>query len=226
MLSTGGTWNPKQKELKERLAKKADFREAIAVCLELHALAHDSRISSIKESFFDDLADGLGAECFRYRPEGTFASIAWNLWHITRIEDAVVNVLIAGGEQVLDRSWIAKIGSPVTDTGNAMKDLDVDAFGAKVDMKGLFDYRRAVGKRTREILGRLAPDDLRRKADPSRLGRLVPEGVLLDDPESRWLADFWGKKTVSGLLAMPVTRHQIVHINDSLKLKARYAALR
>jgi hypothetical protein len=223
MLTTGGDWNPKQKELKALLSKKADYREAIEVCLELHALAHDSRISSVKESFFDDLVAGLNAGGFRYRPEDRFASIAWNLWHITRIEDAVVNILIANGEQVLDRAWIAKIGTPITDTGNAMKSLDVDGFGEKVDMKALLNYRRAVGMRTRDVLEHLGPDDLRRKADASRLNRLLPEGVLLDDPESIWLADFWGKKTVSGLLTMPVTRHQIVHINDCLDLKVQYA---
>ena len=36
------------------------------------------------------------------------------------------------------------------------------------------------------------------------------------------LLDFWKNKTIAGLLTMPITRHQIVHINDCFKLKERY----
>jgi hypothetical protein len=50
----------------------------------------------------------------------------------------------------------------------------------------------------------------------------MEEGVLTRQDDSIWLLDFWGKKTVAGLLQMPITRHQIVHINDCFKLKAKY----
>ena len=42
------------------------------------------------------------------------------------------------------------------------------------------------------------------------------------EPASIWLLDFWKNKTIAGLLTMPITRHQIVHINDCFKLKERY----
>ena len=38
---------------------------------------------------------------------------------------------------------------------------------------------------------------------------------------ANWLIDFWGKKDVAGILLMPATRHHLVHINESLKLKEK-----
>jgi hypothetical protein len=51
-------------------------------------------------------------------------------------------------------------------------------------------------------------------------GKGVTIGVT-EHKDSVWLLDFWGKKTVAGILLMPITRHQIVHLNDCIKLKER-----
>ena len=55
-----------------------------------------------------------------------------------------------------------------------------------------------------------------------RLNRILNEGGVLDVEGSRWLLDFWGKKNVAGLILMPVTRHQLVHLNDSMKIKKKF----
>jgi hypothetical protein len=36
------------------------------------------------------------------------------------------------------------------------------------------------------------------------------------------LLDFWGKKNVARIIMMPITRHQIVRVNDSLKLRIKF----
>ncbi len=51
------------------------------------------------------------------------------------------------------------------------------------------------------------------------LSRIFEEGGVLDHPDSIWLIDFWGKKDVAGIILMPITRHQLVHLNDCVKIK-------
>jgi hypothetical protein len=53
------------------------------------------------------------------------------------------------------------------------------------------------------------------------LQRVLVEGGILNVDGSIWLLDFWGRKNVAGILTMPLTRHQVVHLNDSLKIKAK-----
>lgn len=58
--------------------------------------------------------------------------------------------------------------------------------------------------------------DRKRKPTQEQLKRIIEENVVTTSKDSIWLVDFWSKKTVSGLLTMPITRHQIVHMNDCL----------
>lgn len=55
--------------------------------------------------------------------------------------------------------------------------------------------------------------------------RVLNQGVIINDPESLWLSDYWKEKTIVGLLLMPITRHQIVHIHDSFKIKQKYGTI-
>jgi hypothetical protein len=223
VISVGKEWNPKQALLKKLLGRPEEFEEAKKLCLELHASVHESGAAgSDTPTYEDQLWDGLEEETFRLLPAKKGTNIAWDLWHITRIEDITANILIAGGPQVFDRDWKRKLNVKITDTGNAMTESDVKAFSRTVNMAALRRYRRAVGKRTRRVIGLLRPNDLRRKFLPAQLERIRRERGVLDAPASSWIVDFWGRKTVAGILMMPITRHQIVHLNDALKIKSRY----
>ncbi len=52
----------------------------------------------------------------------------------------------------------------------------------------------------------------------------VKEGGVLEHPESSRLLEFWGKKDVAGIILMPITCHQIVHLSDCIKLKQKIKA--
>jgi hypothetical protein len=81
----------------------------------------------------------------------------------------------------------------------------------------LFAYRDAVGLQTRKIVSHLTPEQFHEKVRPDRIERLLDEGVLLDG--GRGLADYWGNRTITGLLLMPATRHNLSHLNECLKLR-------
>lgn len=223
MISVAKQWNPKQALLKSLIKEKDKFEEAINLSLELHSMVHTSEMSQINgNTFEDEVWDKLDEVSFVTMPTEKDTTIAWNIWHITRIEDITTNILIADESQVINSdTWLEKMNVKVRDTGNAMTDEEIIALSLSIDMEALRKYRIAVGRKTCQIIEKLKFEDLKRKIQPVSLQRILAEGGVLDIEGSRWLLDFWGKKNVAGILLMPVTRHQIVHINDSLKLKEK-----
>lgn len=223
MISVAKEWNPKQALLRKLLLKSEKFSEAIKLCLLMHSLLHNSRVSRCTHLTYEDkLWDGLDDEVFRAALPNKSTTIAWNVWHITRIEDITANILIADVTQVLNEDWLNKLNTTTKDTGNAMVAEVITDFSNRIDMKELRNYRTAVGKKTREIIRQLEAKDLKRKMTTHQLNRIIDEGGVSDVQRSRWLIDFWGKKTVAGILLMPITRHQIVHLNAAFKIKERY----
>jgi hypothetical protein len=222
-------WGEQHQLFKSIVLKPERFDEAIGLCLELHAMVHLSEITAIKEATFEDeLWEGLDEKTFRCKPTLKDVTIAWNLWHLTRIEDITMNILVASQDQVLNtEKWLEKMSVQVVDTGNAMTDEEIIDFSLCLNMQELRNYRIAVGRKTREIILGFQPSDLKRKMNnPQNLGRIFDEGAVLKHPDSEWLVDFWGRKNVAGILLMPITRHQMVHINDSIRLKGKCQSLR
>lgn len=222
MFQVGTEWNPLQAKLKEIILQKDRFDEAVALLYRMHALVHSAAVyGSGYPTYMDETWQWLDQQTFQTMPTTKDATIAWDIWHITRIEDLTTNLLIDEGDQVLDGQWSTRLNTAFTDTGNAMTDEEILQLSRELPMDALRDYRDAVGRRTREIIGRLRPDDMRRKVSPAGLERIREEGGVTANPDSAWLLDFWGRKNVCGLFLMPVTRHQIVHLNDCAKLKEK-----
>jgi hypothetical protein len=216
-------WGLKQKLLRDILLDRDKFNEAIALCLEQHAMIHSSGLSQLdRVTFEDELWSDLDEKNFRTMPTPQDETIAWNLWHLTRIEDIAMNILIKGEMQVINEfNWLDLLNISVCDTGNAMTDEEIIDLSSKINMQELRRYRMTVGRRTQEIIQSLLPTDLKKKMKPDRLQRILDEGGVLNVEGANWLIDFWGKKNVAGILLMPITRHQMVHMNESMRLKKK-----
>lgn len=65
----------------------------------------------------------------------------------------------------------------------------------------------------------LIPENMKRKASESSLNRIMNEGSLTEQKGSKWLLNFWGKKTGEGLIFLPITRHRIMHLAVCKELK-------
>jgi hypothetical protein len=186
----------------------------------MHSLVHSSEVyQREKTSYMDEIWESLEDMAFRTMPTVKDDTVAWDIWHITRIEDLTSNLLIRNQEQVLNAEWLTLLNVSVKDTGNAMSDEEILDFSNKVNREGLYQYRNAVGRRTREIIESLKPEDMKRKVSKDGLERIQTEGGVTNHPDSVWLLDFWGRKNVAGIIQMPITRHQIVHLNDCRRLK-------
>ncbi|MDF3000487.1 MAG: hypothetical protein K0Q48_606, partial [Bacillota bacterium] len=121
--------------------------------------------------------------------------------------------------QVLNSHWLSRLHTQVTDTGNAMTDDEIMEFSKSIEPEILKEYRIAVGTQTKEILKKLKAEDMKKKVKPECLARIRNEHGVTEHPDSIWLLDFWGKKDVDGIILMPITRHQLVHINEGLHIK-------
>jgi len=234
MFDVPNTYRPKLDTLRRIIQKRAAFPEAMALALDVHAMTHGSEISpSQSPTYEDDIRAGLSDEDFARLPapdaRTTFSlrdgylepcyTLAWHFWHITRIEDLVGNILIRNGPQVFDAKWAQRLAATATDTGNAMPLADIAVFSKQLKAQEFLQYRFAVGKRTRAIIQSLVPEDMKRKPTPEGLSRLMTEGGLTEQKESKWLLDFWGNRTVGGLILLPLTGHHVMHLDACVKLK-------
>lgn len=210
-------------ELKINLSKLETFDNAIQSCLELHSLLHSSEMSGTNATTYEDeLWEGLNENMFCQMPLKRDTTIAWCIWHLSRIEDITTNILIANDMQVFHSTdWGRRMNTKIIDTGNVMSDDEIIAFSNDINIPELRNYRIAVGRRTREIIKALKPTDLKRKMDKMALQRILDEGAVLDLEGANWLIGYWGSKTVSGLLLMPITKHLIMHLNEAKRIKIK-----
>ena len=214
-------WNEQQQKLQHAFAHTDDHQKALGLFLEQHAMVHSAKMSQTGLwSFEDEVTKGLTEVDFRSIPANEEHSIGWVLWHIARIEDVTMNILIAGSSQLLNQdNWLDKMKINSHETGNALDAAGISALSAAIDIDALLSYRIAVGRRTREIVEKLNPGDLKQKVRPDRLERVLRERAV--EETTLWLSDYWSKKTTAGLLLMPPTRHNFIHLNEAARLKQK-----
>ncbi len=210
--------NNLHKSLRQALTKGDDAQLAIQTFLALHSQLHSHPVSPHAPwSYQDFLLDGLGDAQIRKIPEGHEYSIAWILWHLTRVEDLTMNLLVAGKDQVFEiEGWQARIGSPIKHTGNGTGLEVAKAISSAAAIDALCAYRVSVGIATQEIVQALTLEDFKRKVSSENIQRILDEGGVTQD--GRDVVVYWSRRDVAGLLLMPPTRHTLVHWNEARKL--------
>jgi len=215
-------WNEQLKLLRQALNDPEDHQTAIDLFLRQHAMVHDVEMSnSGLHSFSDEVWDGASEATLRCVPPKFEHSIAWIIWHLARIEDMTMNGLLAGKTQVFFQGdWHTKLKIELRHSGNVvMDDADVSELSQTIDIDALKEYRRTVGRSTQEAVTALEPDELERKVEPIRLQELLENGSVVEEASD--LLTYWGNLTIAGLLLMPPTRHNLVHLNEALKVKKK-----
>jgi hypothetical protein len=207
-------WNDQQLILRRLLMKDQDFHQALPVFLGQHAMIHTARlVQSIHWSCQDEVLSGLTDEQMRYIPQGRPHSVAWSILHITRIEDVTMNLLLAGSPQVLHSgNWLDKLEIAYGGVGNEMSLEDIARLSQAINLKALLAYRLAVGKRTRQLVRRIKPNQLWESPSPERLTCVVEERAVSE--KASWLLNYWGRNATANLLLMPATRHGFAHLNE------------
>ncbi|MGW8226590.1 MAG: DinB family protein, partial [Anaerolineales bacterium] len=167
-----------QTELRHKLLSKDQQQDAFRLFFKQHAMLHSASMAQAELfSLEDEVFENLSEERARQIPRTSQNSIIWNIWHIARIEDVAMNMLVAGREQVfIEEEWQTELGIEARDTGNAMPAELILELSQNVQIPALRAYRVTVGRRTREIVKQLPPVNLKDKVDPDRLAKVQNSG--------------------------------------------------
>ncbi|MGK8558650.1 mycothiol transferase [Nocardia gipuzkoensis] len=147
----------------------------------------------IKETVHEAV-DGLGEDDLVHRVDPEANSIAWLVWHLTRVQDDHV-ADVAGIEQVWTaQGWFDRFGLPVDKTATGYGDRPADVAVIRASAELLTGYYDAVHEQTLRFVRELEDGDLDRVVDtrwdpPVTLGvRLV--SVIADDLQHAGQAAF------------------------------------
>jgi hypothetical protein len=184
--------------------------------LRQHAAVHARDVSGLafsSQRVFDDLSD----DQMRIRPGKGLNSLIWLLWHMARTEDAAVNPVVAGREQVLDDEWVRRMKVPWRIIGTGMTDDEVTDMSARADVAAVRAYRSAVGLRTREVVQALPADTWDEIVGDEDIKRAALTGAFRDWVEGAkypWLG--W---TRGDQLASSALRHNAAHIGEAVTVR-------
>jgi DinB superfamily len=212
------------KELNKIIRKPENIEQAKELFLEIHAKLHQSVVSDTPTNEVDKLIEGLNEAQYAIMPTSKDETIAWVLWHIARIEDLTMGILVSGNGQIWNEKWNKRMSSTITDTGNALSDDEIIHLSKSLTIPELLNYRNEVGKRTRQIVKGLTDKDMKRVVSQQDIQTILQVGGVTKQQDSVWLLDFWSKKDIAGILLMPPTRHVMLHLNDCCKWKEQIIA--
>jgi hypothetical protein len=212
-------WNDRQKRLRSLLESPEGSIEGIPFFLKQHAEVHSGEMSTYGSvSFEDEVLNGLTEKQIVDQPDRMEQSIAWILWHMARIEDVTMNMFVAGEEQLFTSDdWKSRVGVSIVHTGNAMSGDEIAFFSEQVNIDVLREYRLAVGQRTEAVVMNLSPEELHEKVSKDRLDRVLAIGAVVK--EAQGVIDYWSRRTITGLLLMPPTRHCFIHLNHAMRIR-------
>ena len=110
--------------------------------------------------------DGLKPEQLTYRVDGRSNSIAWLVWHLTRVQDDHIADVAGFGQAWTVRGWFEQFGLPFdpSATGYGFSSEEVDAVRVE-SAELLAGYHDAVYEQTIRYVETLRDDDLDRVVD-------------------------------------------------------------
>lgn len=211
-------WNKHQTIFRQLLIKDQQYTQAIDAFLAQHAVMHSAELSrGLRWSYQDEVLSKFLPEQMRAIPKGNQHSVAWMVWHITRIEDVTLNVLLADAMPVFEtKKWQSRLGISYIGVGNELSRQAIFDFSQDIDLPALLAYRLAVGKRTQSIVRRVKSSEWVKYPASARLERLEKIGAV--EAQSAWLLRYWGHNPNANLLLMPATRHAFVHLNEAKRM--------
>ena len=139
-------------------------------------------------------------EQLHFVPEQGSHSIAWCLWHTSRVEDLIIS-RVSDQPQVWSEEWARDTGLPFDGFGTGMSDEDAQQVHV-ADIDALAGYQDAVFERTAGFLAAATDEDLEREI-PTRNGtESVGEAISL-----HMMGHFNGHRgeinTLRGMQGMP-----------------------
>lgn len=209
-------WSELNKIMQTKMKKEGTYREGVEVLLELRKqLFHE--LLQMKAELSREIFNAIP---FLYADGYHSKTIAYSIWHIFRIEDIVAHTLIGRDEQIFfSGDYQKRTGSPIITTGNELAGQQIADFSETLNLDELYRYITDVKISTEDMLKGLSYADLKRKMSDADKERLKALGLVSEDDKAYWLIDYWCGKNVRGLIQMPFSRHWIMHVEASLRIR-------
>lgn len=173
-----------------------------------------SRYTVLYDFYLGELWPTVSEDLMRQRPHPRVNSIAWNLWHLTRVEDAALNRFIVDRSQVLDEGqWPERLNIPWRHNGSGMTFAEVDELNQRINLPALHDYSNAVRQRTLEIVGQLTLDSIDAVLTVERL-RMILFDEGLTHPNSADLLEVYTGWTKGKFLMNHALTHSYQHVGE------------
>lgn len=209
-------WAELNKTMQMQIKRKETYEAGISTLFDLRNQLMETLISFNEELCREDFNAIPFINANGYHSK----TIAYSIWHIFRIEDIVAHTLISEKEQVLfSGNYQECINSPIITTGNELVKEQIADFSKQLNLKELYSYILDVKDSTEKIINRLSYDELKKKIPDERKERLKSLNVVSNDESAIWLIDYWCSKDIRGLIQMPFSRHWIMHVEASLRIK-------
>jgi uncharacterized damage-inducible protein DinB len=144
--------------------------------------------------------EGLDDEDLVTPPEPGANTIAWLVWHLTRVQDHHIAELLDEPQRYLGDAWYERFGRDPDPQDHGYGHSEADVLSVRGTAADLIGYYDSVHERTIEYLGRLQPADLDTVVDES-WDPPVTMGVRLASLVSDCLQHAGQAAYVRGLLA-------------------------
>jgi hypothetical protein len=153
-------------------------------------------------------------DLMRLRPHPRVNSIAWNLWHITRCEDAGLNRFVVNRTQVLDDGlWMERMNIPWRHHGTEMSFAEVDELNQRIDLSALHDYSQSVQERTRVIINTLDVHGLDAMMEKEQLRQIMLNEGLAHSKAEGFIENYRGWSKGKCLMTFGLT-HSYQHLGE------------
>ena len=207
-------WSQLNKQIKILLNKKSSFKDGISKLIELRTLLYNEWESAMK----DLPIEYYSTQPFINRDGYESKTIAYSIFHVFRIEDIVLNTLINNRQQIfISDNYQNKMNSSIITTGNELKRESISSFSKALKIEELWNYAKKVFEESNEWLSSIDYDDL--KVIYFELDKERIKNTNTVAKSENWLIEYWCGKNIKGLLGMPFSRHWIMHLEASLRIK-------
>jgi Uncharacterized protein conserved in bacteria len=110
---------------------------------------------------------GISPEALTYRPDAEANTVAWLVWHLTRVQDGHIAELLGGEQLWVSGGWAGRFGLPFDERATGYGQSAADVAAVRVAAELLAGYYDAVHERTRAFLAGLSDEGLGRVVDES-----------------------------------------------------------
>ena len=193
--------------------------DARTFILAQHARLHASDVSPEPGTLAERILGGLTDEQMRMRPGRGLNPLAWVLWHMARVEDVCVNLVIIDGRQVFDEAWASRLGVRRWDIGTGMTEDEVRDLAGSLNVAAARAYRSAVGRRTRDIVTLLPLsvwEEIIAAADTTRAAQAGAFG-----PHAAWVEMAWQNMSRATRLGAAAISHNAMHLGEAATIRSQ-----